>query len=235
MFCVIFEVQPHSRDAYFAHAQSLRPLLQQIEGWVDNIRYRSLTRDGTMLSLSSWESEKALVRWRTTEKHYHMQDKGRQQVLKDYHLRVGQVLQDSTRGKVEPTEERIDVTEVGKGKVIVMVEAELGEEWMKEHRQDPEMVADKLGLKKPSSAGHAIQDWDVFEAVLEPGTALLLASVEDDEAAEAFVGQLEAVQGSRTRTVRVIRDYGMFDRRESPQWHSEVPKDNSGGRVTIHS
>jgi hypothetical protein len=48
MFSVIFEVQPKSDqwDAYLGYAKMLRPELEQIEGFVDNIRYRSLTRGG---------------------------------------------------------------------------------------------------------------------------------------------------------------------------------------------
>jgi len=32
-------------------------------------------------------------------------------------------------------------------------------------------------------------------------------------------------EGARLRRVRVIRDYGMFDRREAPQYYPEVKKD----------
>ena len=67
MFSVIFEVcpKPDQWDAYLGHAKQLKPELERIDGFVDNIRYRSLTRDGWILSLSVWRDEKALVRWRT--------------------------------------------------------------------------------------------------------------------------------------------------------------------------
>jgi heme-degrading monooxygenase HmoA len=73
----------------------LRPELERIEGFVDNIRYRSLTREGWILSLSGWRDEKALVRWRTRANHHDVQQKGRAEVLLDYHLRVGQVTRDT--------------------------------------------------------------------------------------------------------------------------------------------
>src|ERR1700756_4983572 len=97
MFSVIFEVhpKPEQRDAYLGNAKMLRPELEQIDGFVDNIRYRSLTRDGWILSLSGWDGEKALVRWRTRARHHEVQQKGREQVLSDYHLRVGQVTRDT--------------------------------------------------------------------------------------------------------------------------------------------
>ena len=67
MFSVIFEVLPNKEnwDDYFDNAKMLRPELEQVEGFVDNIRYRSLTREGWILSLSNWRDEKSLVRWRT--------------------------------------------------------------------------------------------------------------------------------------------------------------------------
>ncbi|MEA2970518.1 MAG: hypothetical protein QOE78_3779, partial [Alphaproteobacteria bacterium] len=42
MFSVIFEVHPRSDqwDAYLGYAKTLRPELEKIEGFVDNIRYR---------------------------------------------------------------------------------------------------------------------------------------------------------------------------------------------------
>ena len=80
---------------YLGYAKMLRPELEQIDGFVDNIRYRSLTREGWLLSLSSWRDEKAVVRWRTHGAHHGVQEKGRSEVLLDYHLRVGQVTEDS--------------------------------------------------------------------------------------------------------------------------------------------
>src|SRR3984885_1520304 len=90
MFSVIFEVHPRSEqwDAYLGYAKLLRPELEQVEGFVDNIRYKSLTRDGWILSLSNWRDEKSVVRWRTLAKHHDVQEKGRGEVFHDYHLRV---------------------------------------------------------------------------------------------------------------------------------------------------
>ncbi|MDI4238472.1 hypothetical protein OZ411_37340 [Bradyrhizobium sp. Arg237L] len=46
-------------------AKMLRSDLEQVEGFVDNIRYRSFQREGWILFLSGWRDEKSLVRWRT--------------------------------------------------------------------------------------------------------------------------------------------------------------------------
>jgi hypothetical protein len=54
MFSVIFEVHPKPEqwDPYFGNAKMLRPELEQVDGFVDNIRYKSLTRESWILSLS---------------------------------------------------------------------------------------------------------------------------------------------------------------------------------------
>ena len=97
MFSVIFEVHPRSEkwDAYLSYAKALRPELEKVDGFVDNVRYRSLTREGWLLSLSSWRDEKAVVRWRTHAQHHGIQEKGRTEIFLDYHLRVGQVTDDT--------------------------------------------------------------------------------------------------------------------------------------------
>src|SRR5437868_10890619 len=121
MFSVIFEVLPNeeNRDDYLNNAEMLRSELEQEKGFVDNIRYRSLTREGWILSLSNWRDEKALVRWRTRAKHHEVQEKGRGQVLLDYHLRVGQLTQDTKLPKgYALQEQRLDETETGEGTTV---------------------------------------------------------------------------------------------------------------------
>ena len=72
MFSAMLEVNPKPEqfDAYLGMAKMLRPELEKIEGFIDNNRYASLTREGWLLSLSSWRDEKSLVRWRTTTAHH---------------------------------------------------------------------------------------------------------------------------------------------------------------------
>jgi heme-degrading monooxygenase HmoA len=232
MFCVIFEVEPHTQDAYFAYAGSLRPILEKIDGFVENTRYRSLTRSGLLLSLSKWKTEKALVRWRTTDEHYRTQAKGRDHILKDYHLRVGQIVYEIGQGGPEKKDERSDATEVGKGTAVAIVEDILGEAWVNEHRNDPEACAKHLGLKKDDDVQPL--DWDVYEAATEPGKVVLLATYRDSEAARHLVEAKGPCEERDARIVRVLRDYGMFDRREAPQFHEEVPETDAAGRVTLH-
>jgi heme-degrading monooxygenase HmoA len=222
MFSVLFEVHPKADqwDAYLGFAKLLKPELEQIDGFVDNIRYRSLSREGWLLSLSGWRDEKALVRWRTQGKHHGVQEKGRSHVFLDYHLRVGQVAKDTAppRG-LALREQRLDATEVGAGTTVTLIGARRPADWFKQTK--PEEVADWLGLTRSATG---LVGWDVFDAVLTPGDVILLMSWRDQVAAEAFEQTASLDEGRRLRRIRVIRDYGMFDRREAPQFYPEVQK-----------
>src|SRR5258705_9933661 len=125
MFSVIFEVHPKADqwDAYLGNAKLLRPELEQTEGFVDNIRYKSLMREGWVLSLSGWRNEKAVVRWRTKMRHHMVQEKGRSEIMLDYHLRVGQVTQDTRMpdGGYSLEEQRLDETEIGEDTTITLI------------------------------------------------------------------------------------------------------------------
>src|ERR1700759_4177123 len=127
MFSVLFEVQPKPEkwDDYLGNAKMLRPELEQVDGFIDNIRYRSLTREGWILSLSGWRDEKSVVRWRTAMRHHIVQEKGRSEILLDYHLRVGQITWDTElpEGYMPLEEQRLDETEVGEGTTISLIDA----------------------------------------------------------------------------------------------------------------
>jgi heme-degrading monooxygenase HmoA len=219
MFAVIFEVHPRADqwDAYLSYAKMLRPELEQIDGFVDNIRYRSLTREGWILSLSNWRDEKAVVRWRTRVSHHEIQEKGRNEVLLDYHLRVGQLTQDTRLPAGYVLEEqRLDETETGEGTTVSLIDARQPPEWVKQ--TSPDDVAKWLGLA-PTASG--LVAWDVFEAVLTPGDVILLISWRNHEAAETYETKTKLTNDARLRRVRVVRDYGMFDRREAPQYYPD--------------
>ena len=227
MFSVIFEVHPRPErwDDYLGTAKVLRPELERVAGFIDNVRYRSLTRAGWLLSLSGWRDEKAVVRWRTAMRHHVAQQKGRSEILNDYHLRVGQITQDTRIPEGCTLEEqRLDETEVGSATTVCLIDA----------RRDPDAVAAPdavarwLGLA-PNASG--LVAWDVFDALLTPGDIVLLISWKDATSAEAFERDVSLPDGARLRRVRVIRDYGMFDRREAPQYYPEVnPAGTAQGR-----
>jgi heme-degrading monooxygenase HmoA len=96
VIAVIFEAQPHPgrKDAYLDAAARLRPLLEQIDGFVSIERFESLTTPGKILSLSLWRDEAAVQEWRNVEDHRRIQAAGRQTIFADYRLRVAQVIRD---------------------------------------------------------------------------------------------------------------------------------------------
>ena len=211
MFAVLFEVRPKSEkwDDYLGIAKMLKPELEAIDGFVENVRYRSLTREGTLLSLSTWRDEKALVRWRTQAVHHGAQERGRFEIFGDYHLRVGELTGPGST-------ERADATEVGPGTTVTLVDAK------RVVKDVPsEQIAASLGLL---TGAEGLVAWDVFDAILTPGDAILLMTSQDQKSGDALARKISLKDGARLRQVRILRDYGMYDRREAPQYYPEVAR-----------
>jgi hypothetical protein len=83
-----------------------------------------------------------------------------------------------------------------------------------------EILRAHLGLD-PRNSG--VVDRDVFASIYNPGKVALLVSWKDADAARQFVPERFAgVKGLRHRLVRVVRDYGKFDRREAPQFYPDA-------------
>ena len=98
MIAVIFEVWPHEehRGAYLDIAAQLRPVLEEIDGFISVERFESLSEPGKMLSLSVFRDEQAVEAWRNVAEHRSAQEQGRAGVFKNYRLRVASVLRDYT-------------------------------------------------------------------------------------------------------------------------------------------
>ncbi|WP_375412059.1 antibiotic biosynthesis monooxygenase family protein [uncultured Bradyrhizobium sp.] len=220
MFAVLFETHPKPEqwEAYLGLAKTLNPELEKMDGFVDNIRYRSLRRGGWLLSLSSWRDEKALVRWRIHARHHIVQERGRSGIFLDYHLRIGQVTQDTRPPRGHALhEQRLDETEAGEATAVTLIDAGRPPQWV--GQTGPDGVAAWLGL--PASVPDLVA-WDVFDAILTPGDIILLISWRDRAAAAAFETRISLQDGARLRSVRIVRDYGMFDRREAPQFYPDA-------------
>lgn len=96
MIAVIFEVWPAEgrRQEYLDIAAGLRPLLEQVDGFISVERFESLTEPGKLLSLSVFRDEAAVEAWRRLEDHRIAQARGRGGVFRDYRLRVAAVIRD---------------------------------------------------------------------------------------------------------------------------------------------
>ena len=96
MIAVIFEVWPAEgrKQDYLDIAAELRPLLEQVEGFISIERFQSLTDPGKILSLSVFRDEAAVARWRALEQHRAAQARGRDGIFSNYRLRVASVIRD---------------------------------------------------------------------------------------------------------------------------------------------
>lgn len=96
MIAVIFEVVPAEgrKQEYLDIAATMRPLVEQVEGFISVERFQSLTNPDKLLSLSFFEDEAAVQRWRRLVAHRNAQARGRNGVFADYRLKVAHVARD---------------------------------------------------------------------------------------------------------------------------------------------
>jgi len=224
MFAVIFEVQPtvETKETYLGLAKFLRPELERIEGFIDNERFESQKTEGRVLSLSTWRDEKAVIRWRTLGVHHAVQETGRMAIFADYHLRVGEITADTRVPEGQNLgQQRFDTTEVGNARVVTITEV------------PPGAAAPSLDAY---DGADGLVDAERYEGITVPGKTLLLASWRDEAALAAWDEHRprpsSAAPGPpvRHRAVRIIRDYGMRDRYEAPQYYPPVESAASSAR-----
>ena len=96
MFAVIFEVEPETGRAqeYFDLAAELRPELEKIDGFISVERFSSLYHEGKFLSVSFWRDEETIKQWREHQLHREAQQKGRDEIFRDFRIRVAEVIRD---------------------------------------------------------------------------------------------------------------------------------------------
>jgi heme-degrading monooxygenase HmoA len=96
MIAVIFEVEPADgrKQDYLDIAAEMRPMLDDVEGFISVERFQSLTDPRKILSLSFFEDEAAVARWRTLSAHRGAQKKGRSGIFGNYRLRIASVIRD---------------------------------------------------------------------------------------------------------------------------------------------
>jgi heme-degrading monooxygenase HmoA len=221
MFSVIFEVRPNDgrKDDYLDLAKHLKPILEKIDGFVDNERFESKVRPGWVLSHSTWRDEKSVVRWRTEGEHHVIQGKGRFELFQDYHLRVGDVTADTDPPRDAPIHERrFDETEVGAAKIVTFTE--ITPDKGASFAAQIDLLPARLGLDLKDGA---VIDHDVFASIYNPGKLALLVGWGGPDAANAWSPKrVEGIAKLRHRRIRVVRDYGRFDRREAPQFYPDI-------------
>jgi heme-degrading monooxygenase HmoA len=220
MFAVVFEVHPApgKKDEYLGLAKHLKPILESIDGFIDNERFESKRREGWVLSLSTWRDEKALVRWRSQGEHHKVQEQGRSGIFSDYRLRVCEVTADTHPPPgLQVIEQRFDTTQTGNAKALAITE--VSPTSAASFAAHPDLLTSQLGFE---ARVEGLTEYDAFESITNPGKMLLLTSWKSAEDAarwtpSAFAGVAEL----RHRHVRIVRNYGLFERREAAQYFPE--------------
>jgi hypothetical protein len=155
-----------------------------------------------------------------------IQERGHSEVLQDYHIRVGDVTADSDPPRQAPIhEQRFDETEAGAAKLVTLTEI------TPQPGVTPGSFAELASTLGFDATNDGVVDNDLFASIYNPGKIALLISWSDAKAANEWTPvKASNVQTLRHRKVRIIRDYGIFDRRESPQFYPDAE-----GRETRHS
>ncbi len=96
MIAVIFEVHVREgkQEEYLQIAAKLREHLAQVDGFISIERFASLSEEGKLCSLSFWEDEASIRKWRELELHRLAQEKGKTGIFADFRIRVAEVIRD---------------------------------------------------------------------------------------------------------------------------------------------
>jgi heme-degrading monooxygenase HmoA len=207
MIGLFFEVQTRQghRDQYLDLAASLRPALDTIGGCLFIDRFQSFSQDNLLLSYQIWQDEGALTAWRVHAKHHRVQEVGREAVFSDYRIRVAQLIHEAKPKQTAwQPDRRTPYNDPARRSPTYMLIAE----------------SKKAELPvKPEWPRHA------FTSVYREGQFAHLIDVPDPQAAIAFGERLFAdASVEYVRVFEVMRDYGMFERTEAPQYYPPVER-----------
>jgi heme-degrading monooxygenase HmoA len=210
MICQFFEVQtrPGHRDQYLDLAASLRPALDAMGGCLFIDRFRSLSRENLLLSYQIWQDEGALTAWRVHGPHHKIQEIGRERVFSDYRIRIAQVIHEARPNQpVWRPDRRTPYNDPA--------------------RRRPTYV---LAAESKSAELPVNTEWrrDAFSSVYREGIFAHLIDVPDQQSGIAFGARLfDDPTTEYFRVFEVMRDYGMYDRTEAPQYYPPVERSSA--------
>lgn len=207
MLSQFFEVQIKDGhvDQYLDLAASLRPKLDAMGGCLFLDRFRSLSRENLVLSYQIWQDEGSMVAWRVDGSHHKVQETGREQVFSDYRIRIAQVLHEARPDAAVWKPERLTP-------------------YNDPVRRPPSYV---VASESRNAAIPVNTEWwrDSFESVYREGIFAHLVDVPDVQAGVAFGESLFADPTTEYfRVFEVMRDYGMYERAEAPQYYPPVAR-----------
>ncbi|CCD88589.1 putative Antibiotic biosynthesis monooxygenase [Bradyrhizobium sp. ORS 285] len=196
------EVKPGHLDRYLQLAASLRPELDALGGCLFLDRFKSLSRDNLILSYQIWQDEGAMTAWRVHAHHHDIQTLGRDKVFSDYRLRVAELIHEVRPGQAAWQPERRGTYNDPKRRAPTYV-----------------LVLETAEPKLNAVTGRTVES---FCSVYREGRFAHLVELPDEAAGLTLSVQLLSEPGvDNIRVVEVARDYGMYDRREAPQYYPE--------------
>jgi heme-degrading monooxygenase HmoA len=208
MIGLFFEVQtrPGHRDQYLNLAASLKLELEAMGGCVFIDRFRSLTRENLLLSYQIWQDEGALTAWRAQGHHHEVQTIGRAKVFSDYRIRVAQVIHEARPGRPAWQPERLTP-------------------YNDPARRPPTYV---LTAESKNATIPVQTEWHhgAYASVYRDGHFAHLIELPDYQAGVEFGPLLFADPTIEYfRVFEVMRDYGMYERTEAPQYYPPVKRE----------
>jgi heme-degrading monooxygenase HmoA len=207
MIGLFFEVQtrPGHRDRYFDLAAALKPELEAMGGCLFIDRFRSLTRENLLLSYQIWQDEAALTAWRAHAHHHQVQTIGREKVFSDYRIRVAQVIHEARPGRpVWQPERRTLYNDPARRSPTYVLAAE----------------SKSATIPLETKLHH-----DAFASVYREGYFAHLIDLPDHQSGMEFGPRLFADSTTEYfRIFDVMRDYGMYERTEAPQYYPPVER-----------
>jgi heme-degrading monooxygenase HmoA len=202
MISQFFEIQIREGhiNRYMDLAAGLKPALTAMGGCLFIDRFKSLTRENLLLSYQIWQDEGSMTAWRVDASHHKVQQVGREKIFSDYRIRIAQVIHEARPGK--PT-------------------------WQPERRtpyNDPTRRRPTYVLAAESKNAElpVVTDWrrDSFESMYRTGYFAHLVDLPDHQSGLDFGARLFADTTTEYfRIFEVMRDYGMYDRSEAPQYY----------------
>lgn len=104
MIAVLFEanIAEGQQARYLQLAAALKPVLEQLDGFIAIERFQSLSCEGKILSLSWWRDEEAVRAWKDNALHQQAQAEGREAIFAFYRIRVASVFRDYTSHTGKP-------------------------------------------------------------------------------------------------------------------------------------
>ena len=199
MYYVISEsVVPANRASIAeSYYNTLVPEIHKISGFVSEQELQSPTTTEKSVTISYWEDEAAIKRWRNETTHLRIPKKASAGVFESYRIRVGPV--------VVQEEDKEDVSS-GQEHFIVFYQRDKAEEDLTDNN------ASLIGSDAASQVKENLLDSAVYRA----SQAVWISAWRSKAAAREFERSIHRVPGNSVKRIQVLRDYTKADRKDAP-------------------